>query len=73
MAAAEGIAAIVGDDELREDYVIPSAFNREVAPAVADAVAREGAADRLGRGRSRRFRLRGRRYERVPRDNDLNT
>jgi malate dehydrogenase (oxaloacetate-decarboxylating) len=41
MAAAEGIAAIVGDDELREDYVIPSAFNRAVAPAVADAVARE--------------------------------
>jgi malate dehydrogenase (oxaloacetate-decarboxylating) len=41
MAAAEGIAAIVGDDELREDYVIPSAFNREVAPAVADAVAQE--------------------------------
>jgi malate dehydrogenase (oxaloacetate-decarboxylating) len=40
MAAAEGIAAIVGDD-LREDYVIPSAFNRDVAPAVADAVARE--------------------------------
>ena len=36
-----GIAAIVGDDELREDYVIPSAFNRDVAPAVADAVARE--------------------------------
>jgi malate dehydrogenase (oxaloacetate-decarboxylating) len=41
MAAAEGIAAIVGDDELREDYVIPSAFNRAVAPAVAGAVARE--------------------------------
>jgi malate dehydrogenase (oxaloacetate-decarboxylating) len=40
-AAAEGIAAIVGDDELRADYVIPSAFNRDVAPAVADAVARE--------------------------------
>jgi malate dehydrogenase (oxaloacetate-decarboxylating) len=41
MAAAEGIAAIVGDHELREDYVIPSAFNRAVAPAVAAAVARE--------------------------------
>jgi malate dehydrogenase (oxaloacetate-decarboxylating) len=41
MAAAEGIAAIVGDAELREDYVIPSVFNRSVAPAVADAVARE--------------------------------
>jgi malate dehydrogenase (oxaloacetate-decarboxylating) len=41
MAAAEGIAAIVGDDELREDHVIPSAFNRDVAPAVAAAVAQE--------------------------------
>jgi malate dehydrogenase (oxaloacetate-decarboxylating) len=41
MAAARGIAAIVGDDELSEDYVIPSPFNRDVAPAVADAVAQE--------------------------------
>ena len=39
MAAARGIAAIVGDDELSESYVIPSPFNRDVAPAVADAVA----------------------------------
>ena len=31
----------MGDDELREDHVIPSAFNRDVAPAVAEAVARE--------------------------------
>src|SRR3712207_7070143 len=38
-AAAQGIAAIVGDDELRETYVVPSPFNRDVAPAVADAVA----------------------------------
>jgi len=40
-AAARAIAAIVGDDELREDYIIPSVFNREVAPAVAAAVASE--------------------------------
>jgi malate dehydrogenase (oxaloacetate-decarboxylating) len=39
MAAARGIAAIVGDDELSESYVIPSPFNRDVAPAVAEAVA----------------------------------
>jgi malate dehydrogenase (oxaloacetate-decarboxylating) len=39
MAAARGIAAIVGDDELSESYVIPSPFNRDVAPAVAAAVA----------------------------------
>ena len=39
MAAARGIASIVADDELREDYVIPSVFNRDVADAVAAAVA----------------------------------
>jgi malate dehydrogenase (oxaloacetate-decarboxylating) len=41
MAAAQGIAAIVTDDQLDEEHVIPSAFNRDVAPAVAEAVARE--------------------------------
>ncbi len=44
VAAAEGIAAIVADGELREDYIIPSVFNRDVAPAVAEAVAREARA-----------------------------
>jgi malate dehydrogenase (oxaloacetate-decarboxylating) len=39
IAAARAIAAIVGDSELREDYIIPSVFNRDVAPAVAAAVA----------------------------------
>ncbi|MEA2133903.1 MAG: hypothetical protein QOC68_1812 [Solirubrobacteraceae bacterium] len=39
MAAARGIAEIVADDELREDYIVPSVFNRSVATAVADAVA----------------------------------
>jgi malate dehydrogenase (oxaloacetate-decarboxylating) len=41
MAAAHAIAAIVADDELREDYIIPSVFNRDVAPAVAAAVAEQ--------------------------------
>jgi malate dehydrogenase (oxaloacetate-decarboxylating) len=41
MAAARGIASLVGDHELREDYVIPSVFNREVAGVVAAAVADE--------------------------------
>jgi malate dehydrogenase (oxaloacetate-decarboxylating) len=41
MAAARAIAKIVQDVELREDYIIPSVFNRDVAPAVADAVADE--------------------------------
>ena len=43
-AAARAIAGIVGDDELREDYIIPSVFNREVASAVAAAVAAEARA-----------------------------
>jgi malate dehydrogenase (oxaloacetate-decarboxylating) len=43
-AAARAIAAIVSDDELREDYIIPSVFNREVVGAVAAAVASEARA-----------------------------
>jgi malate dehydrogenase (oxaloacetate-decarboxylating) len=38
LAAASAIAEIVPEDELREDNIIPSVFNRDVAPAVADAV-----------------------------------
>ena len=53
MAAARGIAAIVADDELRERYVIPSPFNRDVAPAVADAVAREARTSGEARSRGR--------------------
>src|SRR5579884_595600 len=41
LAAARAIAGIVSDEELREEYIIPSVFNRDVAPAVADAVAAE--------------------------------
>ena len=38
LAAARAIAEIVGIDELNEDYIIPSVFNRRVAPAVGRAV-----------------------------------
>jgi malate dehydrogenase (oxaloacetate-decarboxylating) len=52
MAAARGIASIVADGELREDYIIPSVFNRDVADAVAAAVAdqakAQGAAEASG-------------------------
>ncbi len=51
LAAAEAIAAVVKPDELEADYVIPSVFNRDVAPAVADAVAR--AAEDAGVARRR--------------------
>ena len=56
-AAARAIAEIVADDQLREDYIIPSVFNRDVAPAVAAAVSAEARVERPGRGR-RRGRLR---------------
>ncbi len=49
MAAARGIAAVVPENELREDHIIPSPFNRDVPAAVAAAVAeqatREGTAE----------------------------
>ena len=38
LTAARAIAAIVTDEELREDYIIPGAFDKRVAPAVAGAV-----------------------------------
>lgn len=38
LAAARAIAAIVDEGELREDYIIPGAFDKRVAPAVAKAV-----------------------------------
>ena len=41
LAAAHGIAGVVTEDDLAEDYVIPSVFNRDVAPAVAKAVVEE--------------------------------
>src|SRR5467141_1342671 len=52
VAAARAIAACVGRSELSEEYIIPSVFNKAVAPAVAEAVAR--AAHRTGAARRRR-------------------
>jgi malate dehydrogenase (oxaloacetate-decarboxylating) len=48
VAAAHGIASIVGDD-LAADYVVPSPFDRSVVPAVADAVASTARAQGLVR------------------------
>ncbi len=39
-AAVVAIADLISEDELRSDYVIPDAFNKEVAPNVAKAVAK---------------------------------
>ena len=38
LSAAQAIASLVGDDELDENYVIPSPFDKRVAKAVAQAV-----------------------------------
>jgi malate dehydrogenase (oxaloacetate-decarboxylating) len=46
VAAARGIAGTVSDEELDEDFIIPSVFNRDVSRAVAGAVAEE--AERTG-------------------------
>ncbi|MGN0940379.1 MAG: NADP-dependent malic enzyme [Selenomonadaceae bacterium] len=40
VAATRAIANMIPDDELREDYVIPGAFDINVAPTVAAAVAK---------------------------------
>ena len=39
LAAAEALAAVVASDELSADYIVPSVFDRRVAPTVAKAVA----------------------------------
>jgi malate dehydrogenase (oxaloacetate-decarboxylating) len=40
LAAAHAIAAIIPEDHLSEDYIVPSVFNKRVVRAVAQAVAR---------------------------------
>ncbi len=49
LAAADAISAAVSEDELSPSYVIPSVFNRNVATAVADAVARAAQAEGITR------------------------
>jgi malate dehydrogenase (oxaloacetate-decarboxylating) len=49
VAAAEAIAACISDDELNEDYIIPSVFNRNVAPTVAEKVIEVAQAEGLAR------------------------
>jgi malate dehydrogenase (oxaloacetate-decarboxylating) len=49
LAAARGIADVVAEDDLSEDYIIPSVFNREVAPMVAKAVVEEAKREGLAR------------------------
>ncbi len=41
LAAAEALASVIPPEELSEEYLIPSVFNRAVVPAIATAVAYE--------------------------------
>ena len=52
LAAARALAGAVARSELSAEYIIPSVFNRAVAPAVAEGVAR--AAHQTGVARRRR-------------------
>jgi malate dehydrogenase (oxaloacetate-decarboxylating) len=52
VAAAQALAGTIGERELSPDYIVPSVFNRAVAPAVAAAVAL--AAEETGVARKRR-------------------
>jgi malate dehydrogenase (oxaloacetate-decarboxylating) len=54
LAAARAIAQAVAPGELSEEYIIPSVFNKAVAPAVAEGVARAAHATGVARRRSRR-------------------
>ncbi len=49
LAAAQGIAETVSPEDLSEDYIIPSVFNRDVAPKVAAAVVEEAKRDGIAR------------------------
>ena len=49
LAAAQGIADVVAEEDLSEDYIIPSVFDRDVAPAVAKAVMEEARRDGIAR------------------------
>ena len=48
-AAARALADIVCGDELREDYIVPSVFNREVVGASGERRRRQGAGKRHGK------------------------
>jgi malate dehydrogenase (oxaloacetate-decarboxylating) len=49
LAAAKGIAMAVTEEDLSEDYIIPSVFNREVAPQVAKAVVEDAKREGIAR------------------------
>ncbi len=55
LAAAHAIASCVSKEELSEDYIIPSVFNRKVASAVAREVSRAAHRTKVARRASRAY------------------
>jgi malate dehydrogenase (oxaloacetate-decarboxylating) len=53
LAAAHAIAAVIPDDHLTEDYIVPSVFDRKVVRAVARAVAQAANETGVARRRTR--------------------
>jgi len=49
VAASRALASVIAEDELGPEYVIPGVFNRDVAPAVAAAVAEAAVAEGISR------------------------
>ncbi len=49
LAAAEALASVIAPDEVSEEYLIPSVFNRAVVPAIAMAVAQAAIAEGVAR------------------------
>ena len=49
LAAAGALAGLITEEELREDYIIPQAFDPRVGPAVAKAVAQAARASGVAR------------------------
>jgi malate dehydrogenase (oxaloacetate-decarboxylating) len=49
LAAAEAIARVIPHDQLDAEYIVPSVFNRDVSPCVAQAVWRAAAASGVAR------------------------
>ncbi len=47
LAAARGLSAIIKDNELSPEYILPDAFNPKVVESVAEAVAKEAVAKGL--------------------------
>lgn len=49
LAAAQGIAELVAEDQLTEDYIIPAPFDLRVAPKVAGRVCQAGMDEKVAR------------------------